>query len=189
VSLVAYADESVPFHTLPLPYLFAAVLLHEDEETARQLREAMLPLQHAPKGFHWTHANDDQRGDAIDVICSFPALHLTVAGVPVRRDKQERARRICLEAFLRELESAGVEHVNFESRGSADNRRDLEVVGGFRAQRYLKSIRVQHLDPRTEPLLWVADAVAGALGCHLRGESHHWERIKDPVELCDIHLR
>lgn len=50
-----------------------------------------------------------------------------------------------------------------ESRGSADDKRDVEMTNNLRASLVLPTnFRVAHVPGAEEPLLWAADAICGA---------------------------
>ena len=80
------------------------------------------------------------------------------------QDRAERRRRKCLERLLLELERRVVTDVVLEFRGPADDRRDIHMLNALRGRRYVStSIRLSHVIGRLEPMLWIPDAVCGAV--------------------------
>lgn len=78
--------------------------------------------------------------------------------------RQERARAFCAERLLYELDRLGVVQVWFEARHPALNQRDLRLVKALRGKQSISaSIRVEFARPKDEPMLWIPDAVAGAV--------------------------
>lgn len=161
MSWLAYVDESI--RTDDGVYVLAAVLVESSD--AEAVRDAVHALEPRPgRRFHWRDKEAFERRDAAAVIARLPVLLDVVVGSPVNARRQERARRQCLETLLFELASAGVEEVWLETRNQVSDRRDLDVIGGFRSQGALPAaVRVGHAHPGEEPLLWAADIVAGAI--------------------------
>lgn len=80
----------------------------------------------------------------------------------MQHTRQERARTQVLEHLLFNLEEHGVSNVVLEQRTESLNRRDMKTVDRLRGRRVLaQSTRVDWGQPSTEPMLWVADVVAG----------------------------
>jgi hypothetical protein len=186
----AYADESARFTSAGSRgcYVIAAVVVADGD--AQKFRDVMAPLAHRPKGFHWAEADKAQRHEAVEAILSVPSLHVVSVAAPLDNARQERARRLCLERLLFELESAGVDHVYLERRTEILNQKDRDVVDGFRARRVIAHIRIDHAPPANEPLLWVPDVVAGAIGLDAVGRgSEYWQMLAPLVERHNITLR
>jgi hypothetical protein len=189
VSWVAYADESARFGGSEVPGCYVIAALVVAEADAAELRQVMAPLAHRPKGFHWTEANKKRRWDAVTTVASAPALHVVTVAAPLDHSRQERARRACLERLLFELEVAGVRDVWLERRTPSLNRKDQQAVGGFLARRIIRDIRVRHANPATEPLLWVPDIVAGAVGLEAMGvTTEYWDALEPQVERHEVDL-
>lgn len=185
----AYADESARFARDGVPgcYVIAAVVVANED--AERFREVMAPLAHRPKGYHWAEADRKQRAEAVAAVVSIPAIHVVTVAAPMVDAKQERARRACLERLLYELENAGVRDVWLERRTASLNRKDQQVVGGFLARRIIQDIRVRHAESATEPLLWVPDIVAAAVGLDAVGVSaDYWEALEPLVERHEVDL-
>ncbi len=59
----------------------------------------------------------------------------------------------------------GVTQVWLETRRPIENRRDAKMVDALRDMRTIgDDIAIDFADPMTEPMLWLPDAVAGAVG-------------------------
>jgi hypothetical protein len=86
--------------------------------------------------------------------------------------RQERARHKCFEVLLPELEEYGVTRAVFERRGARADRADLGKVAACRIKRLLVGkLSVGFDEPLREPLLWLADAVCGALFAEQAGDA------------------
>jgi hypothetical protein len=108
---------------------------------------------------------------------------------PLDPRRQERARRHCLRRLLFELEAAGVGHVWLESRGRHQDPLDLQAVNVLRIQRVIGAgLVVDHTRPLDEPLLWVPDIVAGAVGGELDRGERYAEQLASVVTRYHIEL-
>ena len=96
-----------------------------------------------------------------------PATHLFVVVGAVGGRRQERARRRLLGRLLWELDQRQVSRLTLESRHVERDRHDQEAIGAFRNHGLLsRNLTVGFGQPRDEPMLWLADIVAGAVGDH-----------------------
>jgi hypothetical protein len=104
-------------------------------------------------------------------MASLDLAAVVTIGSPVHRAKQERARRCCLERLIYELGLMGVSHVWLESRTATPDRRDLRLVDYARDKGLTpRGLKVDFARPRDEPMLWIPDAVAGAMTASKLGE-------------------
>lgn len=95
-----------------------------------------------------------------------------------------------MERLYFELYARDVSMVWVESRHESLNRRDREMVDALRAKGAIgTSSRVEFALPREEPMLWLPDAVAGAVGAFRKGgESLPWHLLARTVEEISIRL-
>lgn len=94
-----------------------------------------------------------------------------------------------MERLLFELERIGVSHVWLEARSTLLNRRDVELVDALRARGTLVTrTRVEHSLPDDEPMLWAADAVAGAVSRARQGLDLDIRTALGEVDEIDIEL-
>lgn len=168
VAWVAYVDESI--RTDDGVYVLAASTL--DEDCVDEVRTALRVLKpRRGRRIHWRDEEHADRLAAVSAIAKLPALQTVIIGTPVDPRRQERARRMCLEKLLFDLDAAGVEQVWLETRGTRADRRDIAAVDRFRARQIIdQAIRVDHSDPLAECMLWAADIVAGAISAAEAGE-------------------
>lgn len=82
--------------------------------------------------------------------------------------------------LLHILAGLGVAQVWAEQRTPSLNRRDLQLINALRSQQAIPAdLRVDFAQPLQEPMLWIPDVVAGALGAHLRGsDSTPYEALR-----------
>jgi hypothetical protein len=174
VGLHAFVDESM---RIPPDdqgaYLLAAVVC--DSAACDPVRETLRSLRYRRQPrLHW-HAEEDPRKTKIAESIGALALPATVVvGMPLAKSKQERARAKCMEALLPELEAHGVAQVWLEARTPSLISRDMRLVDALRSQRLITpAIRVDTALPSEEPMLWLPDAVAGAVSAARRGQPEY----------------
>lgn len=161
---MAYVDESAHTKLDGGCYILAAAMLApEDRGDVRDSMRSLAPSQ--GQRFHWRLESDSGRRKATALVADLPVLHLVVVGTRLDRRKQERARRRCLSCLLYELDIHGVDRVFLESRTPTLNKADIDAVTFFKNSGVVdRGVRVEHDYPLEEPLLWIADLVAGACG-------------------------
>ncbi|GII20742.1 hypothetical protein [Planosporangium mesophilum] len=168
---IAYVDESMRVGAGA--YVLAAACLEVVE--CEDARRTVAGLAKPGQRFHWRQSSVPMQHKAVGVVAGLPALHLVVVAAPLDPRRQERGRRQCLRRLLFELENSGVGRVVMEAREQRLNARDIQAVDAFRAAGLIgPDIVVEHAypaGPAGEPLLWVPDIVAGAIGGELdRGD-------------------
>lgn len=169
-------------------YIVAAAII--DDGVRDQVRYEMTRLRGARRGpgkLHWTEMDDRQRKDAVATVGSLGGLHVVAVGTPVPLRRQERARSKVVHELVRELRGFGVDHLFMEAREAELNRRDVRTVG--QARRFLPpgaTFRVTHVHGRDEPLLWVADVVAGVCRFEQKGRMDYRAGLGERV--LDFHV-
>jgi hypothetical protein len=162
---IAFLDESAPRQDRePGTYLIAAAILAGEDQPAA--REQMVRVK--PKGLakaHWHQQPDQrQRRTLVAAVAALPGTQLVVVRVGAPDIRPERRRRICLERMAYELGELGVHEAVIESRGAADDSRDVDLLQALRRQHALAApLRFDHLAGPAEPLLWAPDILCGAL--------------------------
>ena len=160
----AFVDESESDRLRdPDTYLLAAAVLGVEDLVATRSAVDGLLLRGQRK-VHWHTESPRRRRTIITAIRAMPVRHLVVVRDGRSGESAERRRRKCLERLLVELDTMGVERVCLEAREAKQNSRDLDFVQAMRAARALSSrVRLHHEPGPAEPLLWLPDAVAGAV--------------------------
>ena len=140
-----------------------------DPTEADTIRATVRTLAHGTRRFHWRNEESKDRRKAAGVLGAIESLHVVVVGTGLDNARQERGRRQCLERLMWELSAAGVSHVWMDARRPHQNRRDLAFVGRLRGRGILPDdLAVDFAQAGQEPLTWMPDIVAGAVGAALR---------------------
>lgn len=178
--MFAALDESTPELPNGIAYVMTGVVLLADDEGARRAARAVLSAERT-KPFHWHREGPVARNAMIECLGELGAVAHVVVHSPTRRRQQEAARARALSLLVPELVAEGAGHLCIESRGTAGDLKDrivvldaLNPIGGSSAMTY---------DWRTkdEPLLWLPDAVCGAVADLLlraAGKMHYYARLQ-----------
>jgi hypothetical protein len=157
----AFLDESVRSGD-PGLYVLAAVVVPRDraDDIRHQLR-ASLPGRRSRA--HWREYDEPRRRKFVEDLMGFHLTSVVAVASPVDPRRQERARRHCLKRLLWELDQAGILDVVLESRRDQDLA-DQKHILHCQADGHVSATLVYGFaQPLTEPLLWLPDAVAGAV--------------------------
>jgi hypothetical protein len=89
--------------------------------------------------------------------------------------------------MLHELDQLEIGSATFESRGTADDRRDRDMLDALRAKKIVSpDLRIEHTPGPKDPLLWVADAVCGAVTHDRIGQPEYPQIIRGQVDIIAI---
>jgi hypothetical protein len=190
-TLHAWVDESmsVADDNGPGAYVLAAVLA--DPLQCEGIRDRFRALRRGREPrLHWRSEESRRRARIAAAFADVDLAAIVAVGSPARQSKQERARRCCLEHLLFELHRRQVSHVWLEARTESLNRTDVRFVEALRAQRVItNALRVDFGQPSAEPMLWLPDAVAGAVTASRRGEPKWLEMLGPTVAVVDVRVR
>lgn len=171
-------------------YVLAAVVGDPAASTpVRQaLQELLLPGQ---ARLHWHDEKTSRRAAISAAVAKINMAAIAVVGTPVKRAKQERARRQCMEVLLPHLEELGVTTAWLESRTRGLNIADAKIVAAMRNKHLLTSrLRTEIALPLEDSMLWLPDVVAGAVRAARTGGETVWlAQISGTVTQIDITLR
>lgn len=183
----AWVDESTSDHVKdPGAYVLVAAISNTtlEQDTRERIANLRLPGQ---KKLHWRDENDHRRVVITQAVVDCDLEHVVVVRSGAVTDHPERRRRKCLERLLHELALRKIEDVVFESRGPADDRRDLEMLNALRGQHYIPTtVRISHRIGRSEPMLWIPDAVCGAVTSDRTGNPDHRSVLEAQMTVIEI---
>ena len=156
-------------------FLLTAVVVPDDGQAAaeRRLRRMVAPGQ---RRWHFRDESAAARRRFI-VVLAEPEMSgvqaLTFCCWTPSQRKAEQARVRGLWSLLAELPNLGVNRLVIESRQEHNDRKDRrEILGAQRAGVASPDLIYRHGQPKLEPLLWLPDAIAGAVGMSLADGQH-----------------
>jgi hypothetical protein len=183
----AFADESFREDPNEGFYVLAAAVLEvQVQQPTRELMRGLLGSRRATK-LHWHEMDRLQQKDAAHRVAGIEGFHVVAVGTPVPRRRQERARTRCLRALVSELHGFGVQQLLIEARAPDLNRRDVATVQDARfALPKGSRFRVDHIPGSAEPLLWVADVVAGVVRASRQGSPVQLDLLGERVHVLEV---
>jgi len=163
----AYVDESCRERP-PGVFVLAAVVVPpvRAPHIRQQLRRHLRP---GAARFHW-HDEGSERRTFLEELVGLGLPSLVAVAAPIDSRRQERARRKCLERLLWELTELGTREVLLESRQERRDVHDRKAIAAAQQRRSVPAdLRYSFGQPDQEPLLWLADAVAGVVSAARAG--------------------
>ncbi|WP_045740273.1 hypothetical protein [Actinoplanes rectilineatus] len=201
---VAFVDEAfIRLHQHPGAYLFAAVLVD-----AEDLPDVIAAARQAADPHGEFHASDlYRRGhiqpieDMLDTTEAHAGWTLMIAQAPMG-EHQEAARQAALTQLLRQLNDQKVRDVVLDTRASPREQLDTQLQGRkvnpsdlpdittyrrlVRGQHINARMRLQHVDDRHQPALWLPDVTAWAFQRALVfDEPQWWSRVASVATIHD----
>lgn len=171
-------------------YILAGVVA--DPTDCDPLRDALRSLlQRRQRRLHWRDEAGPRRTKIAVAIGALDVAAVVVVGAPMANRRQERARRICMETLLPTLErDYGVSRVLLEARTPTLIRKDREQVANLVGKKLITpALRVGSARPLEEPMLWISDAVAGAVGADRLGNPEWLDILRHTVTEIEVALR
>ena len=139
---------------------------------------------------HWANESAKRRDSIAALIARVDLAAIVVVCSPMQGSKQERARRRCLERLLHELAMFGVGDVWLESRSIVPDRRDIRLVDSARRKGLVPgSLVVGFARPKEDPMLWIPDAIAGAVTAANLGEPRWMLAMTEILTRHDVDVR
>jgi hypothetical protein len=160
----AFIDES-----FRKDYLVCAVIV-ESRHVAGARQDAVRLLRRGQSRVHMVKENTANRRAILRRVSEMSVI-ANVVTVSVTNRSQRTARDLCLRQLVCELLEAGVTRLVIES--CDQDRRDLQVIGDALAtEGKTSAFEIQHLRPHDEPMLWLPDVIAWALG-----NTEQWRKL------------
>ena len=143
---------------------------HDADDIRSQLRPLLLRGQ---TKFHWGDEKPERRIQFLRVIAPLAATTIVVTHVDKISVKEERSRRKCLEHLYPLLTEALVSDLTLESRTPTQNKNDVAHIVAWQGMGRNLGIRLDHCPGKDDPLLWIPDAILGAVNAHALGDASY----------------
>lgn len=154
-------------------YLMAAAIV-PDTHRAQITHQLRKTLPSGQKRWHFRDESDASRRKFVGQIAELADLGVAaVVTVKEARYQGEHPRVRCLWGLSGALEEAGgVDAIVLESRQESQDRKDRRELENIKRAHLLERTTYRHDRPMEEPLLWLPDAIAGAVGLHIVEGQH-----------------
>jgi hypothetical protein len=177
--VIAFADESVREDSGGVLYVLGAAVVLRDLDAAREALRSMLPGRQ--ERLHWRGERETRRLALLQTLSDHGVAVFGSWAYPVGRQRQERARRACLTTLAGDVGREGVTELVLEHRDEAGDRLDRQTLVDARRGGIVE-LSYRFARAADEPLLWAADAVAGAMSAHLAGvTSRYYDALRPSV--------
>lgn len=184
----AFIDESFRWtHDDKGVYLLSAVTITSDVEGDVRHRLRACPPGRA-KRLHWRDDSRKIRTKGLTVLAdhNLNLTGLTVLTVEVNKGRQEKARQHALWSLVHTMHERDVHELVFEGRQRKQDEKDAKTLADiYRLPRLRSCCRFSVGRPLDEPLLWLPDYLAGAMGEQWIGGDHRYAELL-PEELVDV---
>lgn len=164
--MIAACDETTPEGPDGIFCVVTAAVILADEAATKAALEGVLP-KGRNRPFHWHREGPAARTAMLQAIEELGVVSHVHVHYPTGRRRQEEARMRCLGGLTVALVEDGVDELRIETRSDRQDARDqATILDTLRTLRRPGSISYGWW-PKSEPVLWVADAVCGAIKEHL----------------------
>lgn len=184
---MAWGDESGSNTKLdPGTYILGAVILEKQYvDEVRDIAAAL--IRKGQRKRPWNDEGLASNRGIIDVICNMPIESYVVVRAECVSDKIERRRRKYFETFAPNLAAMGCTNLTLESRGRVADKKDMALLKVMRAREQIDaSPRLDHAAGPADPILWLADAVCGAIVAARSGDPQFAEALKSKLTLEEL---
>jgi hypothetical protein len=140
------------------------------DEVRSDIERLLTLTQNRSRPLHWLNEGPVLRSAIIEMIGHLDLQVYAVIGSTPARHAIELVREECLREVFRSVREHEVERIVIESRERStrvvgQNRRDFGTLIDARHAGDLSPSVAYEWVPKDEPLVWLADAVAGACPC------------------------
>lgn len=184
--MIAVIDEASPEGPGGIYYVVSAAVVLDAEAIDPELGRIFGDGRRRP--FHWSREGSETLERMVDVICAAGVVAHVTVHYPTGRKRQEEARGLALAELVPLVVREGAEELIIESRTEREDGRDRRMLVGI--VRELPSPLRYRWETKEQRLLWVADAVCGAVKEHLLGVNDvPLQRLQAAAVLGDLRYR
>ena len=188
--IIAWGDESVRVKADPPMYLLGATVFLDDPFYLLEMLDRIKPK--GAKKLHWRDLGVELQKESLEIIARIAHTTTIVIASPLISNKQERARRKCLQEMLIRLDQAHVDCLFLESRSDNQDRKDKDFLFYLQRSKTVTHIDISHIDGKTEIRTCIPDQILGAyVDAHLNNAAmtkwqQSWEKIRDSVTVYSV---
>ncbi len=171
-NLIAVMDETTPQLGAGIYYVLTTAIIMTPEELTTAISGLFADTPGRTRPFHWITEGVAAKQRMIDIITGSGVVAIS-RYQSVGRKSQNQARTLLIKALASDLAREKIDYLVIESGDRSTNARDKAAlldqfrdVGGVPFDYGWFS--------KKEPLLWIADAINGAIHAHLTGGDQTW---------------
>lgn len=184
--IVAVLDEAAPADRGGIYYIVTAAIMLDVNAVRRGLNEVVPTDRTRP--FHWATEGPQARNRMVELLIEAGVVAHVVVHYPTGRRRQEEARRSAMVELVPLVVAEGAAELIIESRSEREDQRDRQSV--IEAMGLAEQTIGYRWEPKSESLLWVADAVCGAVKEYLLHEDNSWlERLESASVVSELRYR
>jgi hypothetical protein len=162
--LVGLVDESIDIPGRRCYIVAAVIIAQGDKADVRRALRGMLP---PGRSFHNRAEKEGTRRAVLQLIGGVARSVFIYRCIPA--PDGEKARDACFAAMWPHLRSRPVAELIIDSRETNDGRDRSRLIAAGQKGHLSPDLRYAHVRAHGEPLLWLADALAGAALAEFRG--------------------
>jgi len=190
--MIALIDESLALRPNGYQYVIASAIVvsapsidHVDIESLREAVRQLVAARSRP--FRWKHEGVIKKGEMIDLIVNEQLFVTASISKPRKAHHDRLSRAECLTNVCAQLAIEGIEELVIESRGVQDTDDISTIQAAKKSGSLPESFPEPDFRGKSEPLLWIPDAVAGAIREAETAKNRTWlERLTGPSLVIDI---
>lgn len=174
----AALDETYPELRGGIAYVVAATVVIADEAATTAALAGVLTETGRKRPFHWHREGPAAKTRLVDCLIEVGAVAHVCVHYPTGRKRTEAARAAGLRRVIPLLVAEGTTELIIESRADQDPR-DQAVILDMLHDLGAPGALAYHWRPKTEPFLWLADGVCGAVRGFLLADTDqaHYDRL------------
>ena len=181
--IIVVIDESSPPNTSGgVAYVVTAAAMLSLSMVEAGLSEFFQPSRHRP--FHWAREGPQARDRMLGLIAD-SGIVAVAEYAHVARKGQLAARRAMLGPVTGWARAQGATHVVIEASDDATMGRDRSIILDHHRGAGGASFAYDWRS-KNERLLWVADAIAGAVGEYVTGQNTEWFAILERANAIEL---
>ncbi len=176
----AALDETSPEDSGGVFYVVGSTVLIADEITAAKALAAVIDQPGRKRPFHWHTEGSETRARMVECLAELGAVAHVCVHYPTGRRRVVKARERALAEVIPHLLDDGATELMIESRGTREDARDRATILDSLRDLGAPGALGYSWHPKTEPLLWLADAVCGAVREYLlqTAEMTYFEQLQ-----------
>lgn len=179
--MIAVLDETYPEFRKGTAYVVGAAVLTAEEDLARSEAKQVVAAPLRLRPFHWHQEGPRARDRMMSCLESVGAVAHVCVHYPTGRSRLEAARAAGLKTLIPRLIEDGTSRLVIEARGLMEDARDRAVILDTFNELQSPGAFAYDWETKAEPLVWLADAVCGAVREHLidPDAAPHFDRLQN----------